>query len=70
MFVTDWLVAGVEYRQKPDELRAFREEDAKDVFVAWFPVKYVSLTAAYVDLGNIATHASQKGWYVALQGSY
>lgn len=43
--------------------------DARDVFVAWFPIKYLSLTAAYVDLGNIATHAHQKGWYVALQGS-
>ena len=69
-FVTDWLLAGVEYRQKPDKLRAFREEDAKDVFVAWFPVKYVSVTAAYVDLGNIATHPGQRGGYVALQGTF
>lgn len=68
-FVTDSLVVGAEYRQKPDKISAFREQDAKDVFVAWFPVKYVSLTAAFVDLGNIATHAGQKGWYVALQGS-
>jgi hypothetical protein len=68
-FVTDSLVAGVEYRQKPDKISAFREQDAKDVFVAWFPVKYVSLTAAHVDLGNIATHAGQKGWYVALQAT-
>jgi hypothetical protein len=69
VFLTDSLVAGVEYRQKPDELSAFREQNAHDLFVAWFPVKYVSLTAAYVDLGNIATHPGQKGWYVALQGS-
>jgi hypothetical protein len=68
-FITDSVVAGVEYRQKPDKIQAFREEDAKDVFVAWFPIKYVSLTAAYVDLGNIATHSGQKGWYVALQGT-
>jgi hypothetical protein len=68
-FVSDSLVIGVEYRQKPDKISAFREQDATDVFVAWFPVKYVSLTAAYVDLGNIATHPGQTGWYVALQGS-
>ena len=68
-FVTDSVVAGVEYRQKPDKISAFREEDAKDVFVAWFPIKYVSLTAAYVDLGNIATHSGQAGWYIALQGT-
>ena len=68
-FITDSLIVGVEYRQKPDKISALREEDARDVFVAWFPIKYLSLTAAYVDLGNIATHAGLKGWYVALQGS-
>ncbi|MBS0420782.1 MAG: DUF3034 family protein [Proteobacteria bacterium] len=68
-FITDSLIVGAEYRQKPDKISAFREQDARDVFVAWFPVKYLSLTAAYVDVGNIATHAGQKGWYVALQGS-
>lgn len=69
MFLTDSLVMGGEYRRKPDKLSAFREESAHDAFLAWFPWKYVSLTAAYVDLGNIATHAGQHGWYLALQGS-
>lgn len=69
VFLSDSLVLGGEYRRKPDKLSAFREESAHDVFLAWFPWKYVSLTAAYVDLGNIATHAGQHGWYLALQGS-
>ena len=61
---------GVEYRQKPDKLSAFREQDAWDAFVAWFPLKYVAVTAARVDLGNIATHPNQHGWYLSLQGSF
>lgn len=70
VFLTDSLVAGVEYRQKPDKLGALRENDAHDVFLAWFPIKYVSLTAAYVNLGNIATHPAQNAYYVALQGTF
>jgi hypothetical protein len=70
VFLTDSLLAGAEYRQKPDKLSAFREDDAHDLFLAWFPVKYVSLTAAYVSLGNIAIHSDERGWYLALQGSF
>jgi len=70
VFLTDSLVLGGEYRGKPNKLSAFREQSAHDAFLAWFPVKYVSVTAAYVDLGNIATHSGQHGWYIALQGSY
>jgi Protein of unknown function (DUF3034) len=70
VFVTDSLVLGGEYRDKPNNLSAFREQSAHDAFLAWFPCKFVSLTTAYVDLGNIATHAAQHAWYVALQGSF
>lgn len=70
VFLTDSLVLGGEYRGKPNNLSAFREQSAHDAFLAWFPVKYVSVTAAYVDLGDIATHSGQHGWYIALQGSY
>ena len=63
-----WVV-GAEYRMKPDNLRSpanaalfgganvvdLKEDDAFDVFVAYAPTKNVSLTAAYVNLGNIAT---------------
>jgi hypothetical protein len=69
LFLTDFLVAGAEYRQKPDKLSAFQEDDFWDGFVAWFPTKNISVTAAYADLGNIAIHDSQRGWYLSLQGS-
>lgn len=69
-FLTDNLVLGVEYRQKPDNLSVFREDDFKDVFLAWIPVKYLSITAAYADLGNIADKRHQRGSYLSLQGSW
>ena len=43
------------------------EDDAWDVFVAWAPVKNVSLTVAYVDLGNIVIRDNQRGVYASLQ---
>ena len=70
VFLTDSLVLGGEYRDKPNNLSSFREQSAHDAFLAWFPCKYLSLTAAYVDLGNIAIHPGQHGGYVAVQGSF
>lgn len=70
LFITDNLVAGMEYRAKPDNLGVFREDDFRDAFVAWIPWKNVSLTLAYADLGNIADKADQRGWYGSLQASF
>jgi hypothetical protein len=60
------LVVGAEYRTKPDNL-AIREDDAKDVFVAWAAARHLTLTAAYVDLGSIATFAGQRGTFLSAQ---
>jgi hypothetical protein len=70
VFLSDNFILGTEYRQKPDNLPVFREDDFKDVFVAWMPVKYFSVTAAYADLGNIADKSSQRGGYLSLQASW
>jgi hypothetical protein len=70
MFVTDSVVAGAEYRQKPDNLGSFAEQDAWDVWVAYFPTKHFSVTGAYADLGRIAMMPGQHGWYLSLQGSF
>lgn len=73
-----WAV-GVEYRAKPDKLNpsilgdALREDDWKDVFVAWAPNKHLSLTAAYVDLGRIVPGIQsrrQRGVYGSIQLAY
>ena len=70
LMLTDNLLVGTEYRARPNNLSAFKEDDAKDVCIAWFPVKYLSITAAYVDLGNIADKDNQKAWYLSGQISY
>lgn len=61
------LAIGAEYRTKPDNLGIAGEDDAWDVFVAWAPYKNVSLTVAYVDLGNIVIRDDQRGVYASLQ---
>ncbi|MCL1499855.1 hypothetical protein A7D16_18095 [Xanthomonas nasturtii] len=64
-----WAV-GVEYRGKPDNLGFAREQAWADAFVAWFPSKHVSLTAAWADLGDIATLTDQRGPYLSLQVAF
>lgn len=58
---------GAEYRTKPDNLNIADEDDAWDVFAAWTPNRHVSLTVAYVDLGNIVIRDRQRGVYASLQ---
>ncbi len=79
-----WLVdrhvaVGVEYRAKPDNLNpsalgsGLKEDDWADLFVAWAPVKTVSITAAVVDLGRIVPATApqrQTGAYVSAQLSF
>lgn len=70
VFLTDSLLLGAEYRQKPD-LLAVAEDDAHDFFLAWVPNRHLALTVARVDLGRIAvTRGDQVGTYVQLQLNY
>ncbi len=69
VFLHDSLAVGVEYRAKPDNLSAFREQAWRDVFLAWVPDKHVSVTLANVHLGEVAG-LRQTGWYLSLQLSY
>ena len=66
------LVAGVEYRMKPHNLGVDNEKDYYDAFVAWFPSKKVSVTAAYAVLGDITVFnpTRQKGLYVSVKAGY
>ena len=61
------FAVGAEYRTKPDNLKFAREDNAFDVFAAWFISKNVSATLAYANLGHIAGQASQNGVYASLQ---
>jgi len=64
-----WLL-GAEYRQKPDNLSFAREDDWWDVFIAWVPDRRLAVTAAFVNLGDVATLKDQQGVYLSLQGSF
>jgi hypothetical protein len=70
IFLTDDVLLGAEYRDKPNNLTAFRENSAEDAFLAWAPVKNVSFTAAWTDLGRIAGKPPQHGIYVSLWVGY
>lgn len=61
------VAIGAEYRAKPNNLNIADEDDAWDAFVAWAPNKHLSLTLAYVDLGNIVIEDDQRGVYASLQ---
>lgn len=64
------LVVGAEYRTKPDNLSFAREDDWFDVYAAWALNKHLSLTAAWTDLGSIATFEDQRGLYLSLQAGF
>lgn len=64
------LVFGGEFRARPDNLGFAREADAYDVFLAYAALRNVSLTAAYVDLGPIATIERQRGAYLSLRANF
>lgn len=61
------LALGLEFRTKPDNLKAAKEGNWSDIFLAWAPTKNISLTAAYAMLGNIAIKDNQEGLYTSLQ---
>lgn len=68
--VTRHLAVGAEYRTKPNNLGFARENDWYDVFAAYAVNKHLSLTVAYVNLGDIATFRNQQGLYVSLQAGF
>lgn len=63
------LLVGAEYRTKPNRL-GLKEDDWFDVFAAYAVNKNLSVTAAYADLGTIATFEGQRGLYLSLQAGF
>jgi hypothetical protein len=76
VMLQDNLVLGSEYRMKPNNLAVsaatatLREDDAWDLFLAWFPCRGASMTLAWVNLGNIVGKDNQAGWYLSGQLAY
>jgi len=60
------FAVGAEFRSKPDNLSIAKEDNTWDVFAAYFLNKNLSLTAAYVDLGNVVVR-DQHSFYISLQ---
>ena len=60
-------VVGAEYRTKPDNLAIAREDDWWDLFAAYALTDHLTITAAYVDLGAIATFDNQRGGFLSAQ---
>lgn len=63
-------VVGVEYRTKPDNLAIAREDDWVDFFAAYALTRNLTMTAAYVDLGSIATFKDQRGAFLSAQFAF
>ena len=63
------LVIGAEYRSKPDNLGFAKEDDWKTGFVALAITRNLTATAAYVDLGAVATAKRQRGAFFSLQAA-
>ncbi|MDY0744581.1 DUF3034 family protein [Paucibacter sp. R3-3] len=66
----DNLAIGVEYRAKPNQLSAFDETHAADFFVAWWPMRNLSVTLAWLDLGQIANKTGQRSSYLSVQAQF
>jgi hypothetical protein len=62
-----WAI-GAEFRQKPDNLSSFKEQNAWDVFSAYIPNKHFNITLAWVELGTVVGAANQSGPYVSING--
>lgn len=60
-------VVGVEWRTQSDKLGGLAtEKTTTDFFIAYFPDKNWSLTAAYVDLGSLPFDEQAKGFYLTV----
>ncbi|MRW90245.1 DUF3034 family protein [Duganella sp. FT80W] len=66
------LAIGAEYRRKPHNLSVDEEKAYYDAFLAWFPTRNFSVTAAYANLGDITIFnpKKQKGLYLSLQAGF
>lgn len=64
------LVVGAEYRTKPDNLGFAKEDDWATAYAAFALTRNLTATAAYVDLGSIATEDGQRGAFLSLQAAF
>ena len=68
--LTPQLVVGGEYRTRPSNLAIAREDDAYDLFIALALTRSTTVTAAYADVGSVATFDGQRGALVSVQFAF
>lgn len=71
VLISPTTAVGAEFRTQSNRLDGLAEEDTiKDVFIAYFPNKSLSITAAYVDMGNLPLQPSSNGFYLTVNGNF
>lgn len=70
VLVTESVAVGFEFRQKSDNLSFAGEDHWRDVFIAWFPDKRISVVAAWADLGSIAGVRGQTGTFISAEVNF
>ncbi len=69
MLLSRRLLVGGEFRTRPDNLGFAKEDHAIDFFAAYAVARNLQFTAAFVDLGSIATVKRQRGAFLSLRTS-
>ena len=71
LLISPTTAIGAEVRTQSNRLGGLAEEDTiTDIFVAYFPNKSLSITAAYVDMGNLPLQQSSNGFYLTLNANF
>ena len=71
VLISPTTAIGTEFRTQTNRLGGLAEEDTViDAFIAYFPNKSISITAAYVDLGNLPLQESSSGFYLTVNGNF
>lgn len=77
LFLSPSVLVGFEFRDQPNQLAKqgglsalAKTDTAYDVFVAYVPNKRFSITAAYVDVGNLPLQEKTDGAYVSIEASF
>ena len=71
LLISPTTAIGTEFRTQTNRLGGLAEEDTVvDAFIAYFPNKSISITAASVDLGNLPLQESSSGFYLSVNGNF
>ena len=71
LLISPTTAIGTEFRTQTNRLGGLAEEDTVvEAFIAYFPNKSISITAAYVDLGNLPLQESSSGFYLSVNGNF